>query len=282
MKENDDKHLYYDFEKINKIPLEEICKAKGIELKKKGNSLFGNVRNERTASLSVNPSKGVWKDFGTGEGGKTAISLMQYLENEENFQVAAEHIAELFNIQPENGEKRFGLAKKEYEELELNTENALLNYPIINLEKQTIEEAEELSKKYNISMQQLANEDKKLHDAIVKEAAFKLISNERIKFSKYNNKFNNLECNNNIIISCEKFKIGKLALESKNKNNHYIEILSKCTKKNYPGLKLKFNEKLLDETENFIHNFCRNKTVDELEIILKKTKEYNKNFEKEL
>lgn len=53
------------------VRLEELVEAKGVALRRRGANLFGRcpLHEEQTPSLSVSPSKQVWKCFGCGKGG---------------------------------------------------------------------------------------------------------------------------------------------------------------------------------------------------------------------
>src|SRR5690625_1138732 len=48
------------------------------EMKKTGANYVGlsPFKDESTPSFTVSPSKGIWKCFGSGEGGNTAVSLL--------------------------------------------------------------------------------------------------------------------------------------------------------------------------------------------------------------
>lgn len=67
----DNKELEALFRSAKEIDLVAYLARLGFHGKKIGNNLFYDspLRKERTASFSVSPSKNVWKDWGTGEGG---------------------------------------------------------------------------------------------------------------------------------------------------------------------------------------------------------------------
>lgn len=69
-----------------------------LPLKKKGANFWGNCpfHGEKTASFSVNPSKGFYKCFGCGKGG-TAFNFVMEIEGL-NFPEAIKRVAEISNI----------------------------------------------------------------------------------------------------------------------------------------------------------------------------------------
>lgn len=64
------------------IPILNVCQALGLTREKEsgGNTYFKSPRvpDQRTGSLSVSPSKGLWNDYATGEAGD-AIRLVEYV-----------------------------------------------------------------------------------------------------------------------------------------------------------------------------------------------------------
>lgn len=81
----------------NRADLVRIVEAH-VPLKKKGANFWGNCpfHGEKTASFSVNPSKGFYKCFGCGKGG-TAFNFVMELEGL-NFPEAIKRVAEISNI----------------------------------------------------------------------------------------------------------------------------------------------------------------------------------------
>lgn len=105
--------------------LEEII-SDFVELKKMGSSYSGlsPVTDEKTPSFKVSPSKGVWKCFSSGVGGKNAIDFLMKVK-EMNYREAIEYIANKYAIpvEFEDGSKQ---------ELKINE-------PIIHRPKKIIE-----------------------------------------------------------------------------------------------------------------------------------------------
>lgn len=72
-----------------------------VKLKKAGSSFkgFSPFQSERTPSFLVSPSKGIWHDFSSGQGGD-AIKLVMLLEGL-TFPEAVEKLCSMYNIQVE-------------------------------------------------------------------------------------------------------------------------------------------------------------------------------------
>jgi len=69
-----------------------------VELRKAGGAFKGlsPFNSEKTPSFTVTPSKGIWHDFSSGQGGD-AIKLVQLIENL-NFPEAVEKLCDMYNI----------------------------------------------------------------------------------------------------------------------------------------------------------------------------------------
>lgn len=218
---------YYDFERINEIPLKDICYQYGIQLKETSTGFMGKVRNEKTPSFSISKAKGVWSDFGTGESGKTPISLVQYLEGGIDYKLAVEKIANMFNLESESpGNKGWiGLTNSQYKEIGVSGERVTLNLDI-DLSKISIEKAEELDDKYGIPMVKLAEENPKLYDMIIKNKALPLIKELRENFHYMNGKYSN----ENSYVEKELFKSSTMKLEES--VNRKVDLLQRALKDN--------------------------------------------------
>ncbi len=117
-------------QEANKIPIINILKSiyncdpdniSRDEIKYKSPS-----RNERTASLFVNPQKNIWKDFGTGKGGGS-IDLVCYVSNVD----IKEALSILSRMEPARINFSFSLAKSK-EEFKLQHIQNLQNKALIN------------------------------------------------------------------------------------------------------------------------------------------------------
>jgi hypothetical protein len=103
-------------QKVKEVDLVFLAEQLGDSLNKVGSSYF-TYRNEgeNTPSVSINPSKGVWKDFAGTAGGRDAISYYVYrINHTENypkgkeFIEVVEKVCELcgITIEYKNGESR--------------------------------------------------------------------------------------------------------------------------------------------------------------------------------
>ena len=163
--------MYYNIEDIKSIPIQDVCSLYGISLKAKGENWWGRLReNDKTPSFSINPSKNIWRDWGISKGGDV-ISLVSELESVDQGKAIA-ILGERFGIEKQysneySNEKYNGLPTfNQYKNIGIYSKRAIRNLDI-NLEKQSLEEAEKLEEKYKISMQELAKEDSALLSIIV-------------------------------------------------------------------------------------------------------------------
>lgn len=218
---------YYDFEKINEIPLKDICIQYGIDLKETSTGFMGKARNEKTPSFSISKTKGVWSDFGTGESGKTSISLVQYLENGIDYKLAVEKIANMFGIEAESPGNQgwFGLTNSQYKEIGVYGERVTMNLDI-DLSKISIEKAEELDEKYGISMVELAEKNPNLYDMIIKNKALPLIKGLREDFHFMNQQYQK----QNDYVEKELYKGSASKLEES--INRKVDLLQRGLKEN--------------------------------------------------
>lgn len=89
-----------DIDAIKKISLVDFLHRLGYDptgRDSKGLWFYAPYRNERKPSFHVRPSKGVWYDFGTGEGGDI-FTLAGVLSGKTDFVEQARYIAEKMNM----------------------------------------------------------------------------------------------------------------------------------------------------------------------------------------
>ncbi len=171
--------MLYDFEVLKSIPIEDVCREYGISnLTRKGQNLWGVIRNEKTPSFSINPQKNIWRDWGLSVGGDT-INLVAHMEGVSN-EKAVVILAEKFNISPIDNDNYFTSlpTKRQFEEINIIANRSLSNFEI-NLEKQSIEEVEKLEEKYSITMYELSKNEPKLYHELIDKKAIPIILNER-------------------------------------------------------------------------------------------------------
>ncbi len=82
-----------------------VIQRSGVELKKAGSSWKGccPFHDEKTPSFTVTPSRGIYKCFGCGEGGNSAVSYVMDAQRM-TFPDAIRYLAEMFGIQVEQEE----------------------------------------------------------------------------------------------------------------------------------------------------------------------------------
>lgn len=97
------KNNFYNLEQIKAIPIEDVCRKLGIDVKHKGSRIMVKIRNERTASTVLNPDRNTFYDFGSQEHGD-AIDLVALMNNTDR-KNAIEQLANMFNIEPINPRK---------------------------------------------------------------------------------------------------------------------------------------------------------------------------------
>lgn len=95
-----------------------------VDLKKRGSNWVGlsPFGQEKTPSFAVNEAKGVWKDFSTGKGGRTAVQFVMEKEGM-TFPEAVKHLAARYNVTIEEDN---ALEPEQISELEQMKETAQL------------------------------------------------------------------------------------------------------------------------------------------------------------
>ena len=241
---------YYDFKKLNEISLYDVCKAYGIDLKETSTGYMGKVRGERTASFSISKSKNCWSDFGVGESGGTAISLVQFLEGGIDYKEASRILAEKFSIEPEgknfnkDNKEQKGLTNAEYEKLGVFYENAIFNFDW-DLEKLTDQNIKKINALLGMPMCELAEKNPKLHDKILVNKVLPKIKSDIKTF----NLANEVQDKVKPLYECETEKDKEKAIvliamkcSSANSINEKIDLLEKGLQSNkyrYEDLRIK-------------------------------------------
>lgn len=150
---------FYDLDEIIAIPIEQVAEMYGVKLVRNGNSLWGAVRQEKTASTKFYTSTNTFCDFGNGNRGGNVINLVAYITGCDN-ESAIKTLAESFGIQPINNireQRDFDLTNSQYEKIGVQAELATMNFDI-DVEKYGIEKTMQFTDKYRMSVQQLAKE----------------------------------------------------------------------------------------------------------------------------
>lgn len=182
--------MFYDIEKVKEIEVETVCELYGIELRRKGQNLWGKIRNEKTDSFSINPAKNIWRDWGMAEGGDV-ISLVSKLEST-SYAEAIKILGSRFNIPTEDKSEEYKSlpTPNQFKEININSTRVSLNLDI-NLEKSTVEEVEKMysDKKYSSTMYELSKTDEELYHQIIDRKSSELIERYIDIFVDINKKY---------------------------------------------------------------------------------------------
>lgn len=179
---------YYDLDRIKEIPIEDVCSMYGISLTKKGANYWGKIRDEKTPSFSINPSKNSWRDWGMSIGGDN-ISLVAELERVE-YSEAIQIMGAKFNVaatKQSHTSKKLP-TQKEFDEIGIIAKRVMSNFTI-NLERQSISVLETLEKKYSISMYELSQQDKSMYHKLIDRKCMPIIYEKRKHFFKLINTY---------------------------------------------------------------------------------------------
>lgn len=182
---------FYDLEKVKQVPILEVCNTFGIELERKGGSIWCKLRSERTASAIIHPDTNTFHDFGTNET-SDAIGLVSVFEGISRYD-AMQKIAGAFFIEPENpraGMNANDLTVWEYAKIGLDGKMATKNFDF-DLAKQGIARVSELSLLYGMPMNVLKKNHPRIYERLLKQRAIPHVKNLRNDyymdvFSKYN------------------------------------------------------------------------------------------------
>ena len=184
----------YSVDKIKEIPIQDVCNMLNITLnKQRGSNIWGNLRNEKTPSFSINPEKNIWRDWGTNEGG-SVIDLVMKVEGV-NVGKAIGLLGEYFNIPKENtNESNYNPlpTKNQFKLIGITSDRAIANFDI-DLQKQSIEQIEELEKKYSISMNELSKSNPTMYHQLIDKKALPIIFEERNTLIDLLNKYSKAE-----------------------------------------------------------------------------------------
>ena len=173
--------MFYNIDEVKSIPIQEVCSYYGISLKQKGQNWWGRLRtSDKTPSFSINPEKNIWRDWGIAKGGDV-ISLVSDIECIDSGK-AIILLGEKFGLHPEyansNEQSRILPSNNQFESIGIQAKRSILNLDI-NLEKQSIDELENLEEKYSISMNELAEKDKDAYHEIIDKKALPIIYENR-------------------------------------------------------------------------------------------------------
>lgn len=162
---------FYDLDKIKQVPILEVCNHFGIELERKGGSIWCKLRAERTASAIIHPETNTYHDFGVNQTGDTIGLLSTYFSISRGD--AIRQIADAFYIAPEN--PRTGLASDEltiweYKKIGLDGQMATKNFDF-DLSRQSVERVSEISLRYAMPMNNLKKNSPRIYERLLLQRA---------------------------------------------------------------------------------------------------------------
>lgn len=175
---------FYDLDSIKSIPILDVCNAFGIELERKGGSIWCKLRPERTASVVLHPEpeRNTFHDFGTNQTSDVIGLVSVYLDIDRG--AAIEKLAQAFTIAPENakaGQSTGDLTVWEYEKIGLDGKMATRNFDF-DLSRQSVERVSELSLRYAMPMNVLKKNNPWIYEKLLKQRAIPYVRDLRISY----------------------------------------------------------------------------------------------------
>lgn len=229
---NEQKKGFYNLDEIKAIPLEDIASKYGIQLKKKGNRLWGKLReNEKTSSFSINLEKNLWYDFGSGEGG-SGIDLVAKLDGlsptDAINKLAVEHGLE----SEQTNNEWVPLTDRQYRKIGIQPERATLNFQF-DLNKQTVEELTRWSDKYGVPVKELAAKHPKVYNKMLEKIALGEINELKGKY------FGLIESYQTVITGMEDKMLFERFIKSQSVEiNEKVDLLQRAIKPSYKGQRI--------------------------------------------
>lgn len=173
---------YYDIDQIKAIPIERVAETFGIQLKKKGNSLWGKIRDEKEESFKIYPETNTWYDFGLGKGGSN-IQLVSEIKNV-NYDEAIQLLGNIFNIPTKNHIRKDWIppTNQQYKKIGIQGDRATKNFDFN--ENLSIEQKGKISEKYNMTMGELAKKYPNVYHSIIRKVAVPYVYNQKQYYYK--------------------------------------------------------------------------------------------------
>jgi DNA primase (bacterial type) len=163
----------YDIKEIKAIPIVDVAQKYGIELVNKHGRLWGKLRDEKTASFSINIAKNLWYDFGAGKGG-SVIDLVAEIEGISPTE-AINKLAEEYSLKNEVSRGWHPLTDSQYREIGLEAERATMNFNF-DLRIHTPEQLSRWSEKYGMPLRELAEKIPDTYNKLVNKIGQEHIS----------------------------------------------------------------------------------------------------------
>lgn len=220
----------YNLNEIKSLPIVDVANHYGIHLKKKGDKLWGKLRDsERTSSLCINEKGNFWYDFGMSEGGSN-IDLVMKLFNVDNTE-AINRLASDFGIENAKVLGWTPLTNSQYKEIGIRAERATMNFKF-DFEKHTPEQLDRWSKKYAIPIKDLAKKYPDMYIKMLNKISLKQIKElkEEYNYFKSNCKKYLFEP---IVKGANELNMKELAL----KINNQVDLYERALLKKDPNIK---------------------------------------------
>lgn len=162
----------YDTAELKAIPIDEVCRAYGIEVKNRGGGLWCAIRDEKTPSCKLYMQNNTFCDFGNANFGGDTITLTKFVFSCDTKQ-AIEKLAQTFGIQPirrDNYDVDVALSNWQYAEIGLYGDLASKNFDF-DIDKYGIESVRKFAQKYSMTMNELKKEYPKVYENVLKARA---------------------------------------------------------------------------------------------------------------
>jgi len=174
---------YYDLDRIKEIPILDVCRNMlHLDCEQKSGRTWCKTRPEKTASTLLHEDKNTFYDFGTQKHGDV-VHLVSYVWNMDT-KAAIRALAKAYDIQPQNASAEYDpneLSMWEYEKIGLSGDSATKNFDF-NHEHLSIERMYELSRQYDMPMNQLRKKHPKIYEKILRNKALPYICDLRNEY----------------------------------------------------------------------------------------------------
>lgn len=228
----------YDLKEIKAIPIGDVAQQYGLNLKLKGNRLWGKLREtEKTDSFSINLKDNLWYDFGSGKGG-SVIDLVAELERISSTE-AINRLAEQYGFKAEKTAGWRCLTDSQYREIGIQPERATLNFGF-DLEKHSVEQLTRWSEKYGMPVKDLAQAYPKVYNQMVNKISLGQIEVLRDVYQARINMFHDPTMDDETKRFLD-FSARNDAVEIKRK----VELIQRAIKPLYEGQKIDLSNYLV-------------------------------------
>lgn len=181
---------HYDLKKLKELPIREVAEIYGIEVVKKGGSLWCKLRDETAASCKIYETTNTFCDFGDSNLGGDTIDFVAQIKNIDVV-TAMQDLAAAFQIEPENPltqDSNYVLSFKQYEKIGIAGELATMNFDF-DIDKYGVEKTQAFSEKYRMSVNELKKQYPTVYENMLKSKALPFVYSQRQQY--YHSLWNN-------------------------------------------------------------------------------------------